>query len=161
MPSNDLARILVRGQCQIKIALQGSQITQVTDPNLIGSFQLLSFNNITKYRQVVVGLRRMRIWRRYRLQQQLSSPKFLEHPFSPHLHAAPLEFGLEHVVELAGAQARLELPLPLHQFDYQPTLHGPAPPRFAARIIVLPRHTQALAHRADIDPARAALPRLL
>src|SRR6185436_3095294 len=145
-------------QRHVEEALHGSQIAQVTDPYLIGSFQLLALDPIAKYRQVMVGLRRMRVWRRHRLQQQIASPQFLEHPVPSHPHPSPLQFGLEHMVELAGPKSRLELPFLPYQLGYQLTVHSPALPHFAPRIVVLPRHAQPLAYRGDIDPVSSALP---
>src|ERR1041384_1172202 len=147
-----LARILIRNQRQIQVALLGPQVTQITDPYLIGSLHRRLLYQIPKYRQVVIGLRRARILRRQRRQQQIPFPQLLEQAVPADAHSGLLQFELEQVMEFARAQTRLQLALAFNQTRHQLPVHSPPLPLPPPCVLVLPAHPQLAAPPTDAPP---------
>src|SRR6516162_9543442 len=147
--AHNLARIFIGNERQIQKALPGAQVTQITDPDLIGALERRLLGQVPEDRQSVVRLGGAGILRRQALQQELAFPELLKHPVPPDSHSDLLQFALEQVMELARAQARLQAPLPCHQSGHQLPVYLPAPPLPPPSIVVLPTHPQLLTYPAN------------
>src|SRR5580693_6528505 len=75
----------------------------------------------------------------------------LEKTIPPHLYTLFGQKPLQQKVQLARAQARLDLPFLDHQRSHQTAIHSPALPRLAASVIVLPGDPHLAANCADAN----------
>src|SRR5579872_2767893 len=98
-----------------------------------------------------MGVGRAGIFRRFGLQQQAPPAQHLKKTVPPQPHSLPGQGPLEHEMQLARPQARLDFPFFHHQRNHQAPIHLPQLPGLPARVIILTADPQPAAHRADVD----------
>src|ERR1017187_4512770 len=154
--AHHLARDLVRQQRQIQESHGRAHIGQIPHPDLIGLAHRQTLDPVGEHRQRVMGVSCAGILRRLGLQQQTLLAQHLQKPVPPQPHPFLGQLPFEHKVQLARAQARLELPFRHHQRRHQLGIHLPTLPRFAPGVIILTGDPHLAAHRADRYPKTLA-----
>src|ERR1017187_1110802 len=154
--AHHLARDLVRQQRQIQESHGRPHVGQIPHPDLIGLAHRQTLDPVAEHRQRVLGVGCAGILRRLGLQQQTLLAQHLQKPVPPQPHPFLGQLPFEHKVQLARAQARLELPFRHHQRRHQLGIHLPTLPRLAPGVIILTGDPHLAANRTDRYPKTPA-----
>src|SRR3974390_871843 len=87
--------------------------------------------------------------RRLRFQQQVGPAQDLKKPVPAEGYSRRRQLRLQHPVQLAAADPRLDLALPLNQLDDELCLHGLALSPLTLGVVVLTAHPQPPQDRND------------
>ncbi len=150
--AHNVPRNLVGQQRQKHESLLRPQIRQIPHPNLIGTVDFTSFDQIPEHRQAMIRVRRPRPLRTPAGQQQVLLAQHLKKPVPPQPHPRLGQRRPQQHPQLAAPQPGLQMPLRSHQPTHQLAIHGPPPPLLTPGVIVLPRHPQLVTDTADAHP---------